>query len=116
TGLHELLGHGSGKLFERKADGTFNFDKENTMDILTGGKVASWFEPGQIFTSVFRKLAGPIEECRAFAVACVLGCDEDILRKMGHDAVCGQRVKFVAWLKMISGGICGFSNYDVIKK
>ncbi|GMS83163.1 hypothetical protein PENTCL1PPCAC_5338 [Pristionchus entomophagus] len=55
--IHELLGHGSGKLFERKKDGSFNFDKDNTVDTLTGGKVTSWYERKQSYDSMFGHLA-----------------------------------------------------------
>ncbi|GMS83177.1 hypothetical protein PENTCL1PPCAC_5352, partial [Pristionchus entomophagus] len=75
TALHELFGHGSGKLFERNEDGSFNFDKEKTVDILTGGKVTSWYEPKQSYDSIFGDLAVPFEECRAYAVAYVISCD-----------------------------------------
>ncbi|GMT28781.1 hypothetical protein PFISCL1PPCAC_20078 [Pristionchus fissidentatus] len=112
VGLHELLGHGSGKLFQKNADGTFNFDKENTKDILTGGKITSWYEPGETWGGVFGQLASAYEECRAEAVGYVLCCDPDILKIFGHEGEFGQLIKYVNWLSEIRAGLLALEFYN----
>lgn len=39
VGLHELLGHGSGKLFRQNPDGTYNFDMDSVKASLGDEKV-----------------------------------------------------------------------------
>ncbi|ODV77354.1 dipeptidyl-peptidase III [Suhomyces tanzawaensis NRRL Y-17324] len=65
VGLHELLGHGTGKLLQETAPGVFNFDKEKT-------DVKSWYAPNATWGSLFSSVAGSYEECRAELVALYL--------------------------------------------
>lgn len=51
VGLHELLGHGSGKLLSKNKDGTSNFSPD-LIDPLTGNKVSSWYEPGDTYDTM----------------------------------------------------------------
>ena len=54
VGLHELLGHGCGKLFAETAPGIFNFDHDNPpINPLTGKPITSWYKPGETWGSVF---------------------------------------------------------------
>ncbi|CAJ0916533.1 unnamed protein product, partial [Mesorhabditis belari] len=111
VGLHELLGHGSGKLFQRNADGTFNFDQDTT-NILDGEKITTWYEQGETWGSKFGALSGPYEECRAEAVGYVLCCDEDILKIFGYEGELGQTVKYVNWLSEIRAGLMALEFYN----
>lgn len=54
--LHELLGHGCGKLFYKNQDG-YNFDMENIKNPLTGGKITSYYKEGETWLSVFKNLS-----------------------------------------------------------
>ncbi|OJA10973.1 hypothetical protein AZE42_08743, partial [Rhizopogon vesiculosus] len=66
---HELLGHGSGKLFQEAADGSKNFDPEKVINPLTGETITSWYKPGQTPGSVLGEVSSSMEECRAETVA-----------------------------------------------
>ncbi|KAK4220726.1 peptidase family M49-domain-containing protein [Podospora fimiseda] len=66
TSLHELIGHGSGKLLSETAPNVYNFDINHPpINPLTNRPIELWYKPGQTWTSVFGKLATTVEKCRA---------------------------------------------------
>lgn len=86
TAIHELLGHGSGKLLTETESGDFNFDHKNKpISPITGQPIRTWYKPGESWNSVFGKMAATAEECRAFLVAHYLADNKDILAVFGYD-------------------------------
>lgn len=77
-GCHELLGHGSGKLFHRAVDGSFDFPHGSLENPVTGGSVGSWYEAGQSWDSVFGAISSTYEECRAEAVGIFLAANPQV--------------------------------------
>lgn len=62
VGLHELTGHGCGKLLQETAPGEYNFDRKNPpISPITNAPVTTWYKPGQTWGSVFGGLAGAYE-------------------------------------------------------
>lgn len=94
VGLHELLGHGSGKLLQQNADGTFNFDVTCTVDPLTGLPPTKWYKVGETYSSQFGEISSSYEECRAESVGLFLCVNEDALRVFGFE---GQRASEVSF-------------------
>ncbi|XP_003740022.1 dipeptidyl peptidase 3, partial [Galendromus occidentalis] len=71
VGLHELLGHGTGKLFEKDPVKGANFDV-STVNPLTGKPVETWYTAGQRYDSQFGNMSSTYEECRAEAIGIYL--------------------------------------------
>ena len=119
VGLHELLGHGCGKLLQETSPGQYNFDIENPpINPITNSPITSWYKPGQTWGSVFGSVASSYEECRAESVAMFLACKFDILSIFGFgngtediDGLPGD-ILYAAYLQMARAGVCALEFWD----
>ncbi|KAK3362927.1 putative dipeptidylpeptidase [Lasiosphaeria hispida] len=119
VGLHELTGHGCGKLLQESSPGVYNFDHENPpISPLTGKPVATWYKPGQTWGSVFGGLAGAYEECRAELVAMYLSCEFSTLKIFGFgdgsvdiDGEAGD-ILYASYLSMARAGLVSVEFWD----
>ena len=119
VGIHELLGHGCGKLLQETEPGKYNFDVKNPpISPLTGEPIKTWYKPGQTWGSVFGATAGSYEECRAECVAMALSCDFEILKIFGFGDgtvnISGEAgdVLYAAYLSMARAGITALEFWD----
>ncbi|ETI21994.1 hypothetical protein G647_06064 [Cladophialophora carrionii CBS 160.54] len=119
VGIHELLGHGCGKLLQETAPGEYNFDIKNPpVSPITKKPVTSYYKPGQTWSSVFGPIASSYEECRAECVAMALACDFEILQIFGFgngrediDNEAGD-VLYVSYLQMARAGVAALEYWD----
>ncbi|KAH8157834.1 hypothetical protein CIB48_g10411 [Xylaria polymorpha] len=122
VGLHELTGHGCGKLLQETSPGTYNFDKESPpISPLTNKPVTTWYKLGQTWGSVFGSLAGAYEdslECRAELVAMFLSCEFPVLKIFGFGDgsfdINGEAgdVLYASYLGMARAGLVALEMWD----
>ncbi|KAK9880465.1 hypothetical protein WA026_011710 [Henosepilachna vigintioctopunctata] len=103
VGLHELLGHGSGKLLKKELDGTCNFPID-LIDPLTGSTVTSYYDAGDTYDSKFGPLSSAYEECRAEAVGLYLSLEPAVLKIFGHSGSEADDIVYVNWLSLVWTG------------
>lgn len=114
---HELLGHGSGKLFQEDADGKKNFDPEKVINPLTGKPISSWYKPGQTPGAVLGEVASSMEECRAEAVALYLVSNTDILKIFNYvDKEDIEDIQYITFLLMARAGLRAMELYNPTTK
>ena len=119
VGIHELLGHGSGKLLQETAPGEYNFDIKNPpINPLTNSPCTTWYKPGQTWSSVFGSIASSMEENRAELVAMALSCDFEILQIFGfgngNADMTGKAgdVLYASYLSMARAGVVALEFWD----
>ncbi|XP_034746579.1 dipeptidyl peptidase 3 isoform X1 [Etheostoma cragini] len=111
VGLHELLGHGSGKLFVQDDAGNFNFDHNKVTNPETGELVSSWYRSSETWDSKFSTIASSYEECRAECVGLYLCLNKQVLSIFGHEGQDAEDVVYINWLSMVRAGLLGLEFY-----
>jgi len=112
--LHELLGHGTGKLFAKKEDGTYNFDFGNLINPLTNTKITTFYDLKETWHSKFGDLSGAYEECKADAVAIFLATFEHILDILlpNHTKEQKEEILICCWYDVIYSAIRGLKEFS----
>ncbi|KAF8317582.1 aflatoxin-detoxifizyme [Clavulina sp. PMI_390] len=114
---HELLGHGSGKLFTEDAKGVLNFDPATTINPLTGKPVTTWYKSGQTPGSVLGTVSSSMEECRAESVAMYLVGNRDILKIFNYTSEQDiEEMQYISFLLMARAGLRALEFYDPAAK
>lgn len=106
--LHELLGHGTGKLFTQNEDGSFNFDPETERNPFNGEKVETFYKHGETWGQKFGKLHSGYEECRADSVAMhLMHFDRPFEIFFPEQKSEWDDIYYIAWMDMLHGAVKG---------
>lgn len=114
--LHELLGHGTGKLMAEE-DGQCNFNTSSPpLSPLDKKSITSWYQSGQTWTGVFGDLATTVDECRAELVGAYLMDDLELLSLFGYTSesdITAQDLTYNMYVQLGTDGLRGLQDYNV---
>lgn len=84
--LHELIGHGCGKLFQESESGSFNFDRHHMpKNPFTDKPIESWYGPGETPETAFGGIATAYIECLAEGIGLYLMSADGVLSTLAPD-------------------------------
>lgn len=105
---HELLGHGTGKLIFRDADGkAYKFT-----DPYHGGEVESCYEEGETWNGKFGAISTSFEECRADTCGFYLATLPEVYTLFGFEAHEIDQMLWVNVMNQFRKGILGLTLYN----
>ena len=116
VGIHELLGHGSGKLYHVETPDSETLMKSDLKHPITGETISGpFYDKGATWNSTFGKISPSYEECRAECCGLFLCLESDILEVFGvHETISSPAitdVSYVNWLLMARAGLTGLEFY-----
>lgn len=112
VGLHELLGHGTGKLLYAA-----DLKKGKIQHPITHKPITKVYDEGETWASAFGALSSSWEECRAEAVGIYLSLEDKVLDIFGYTGKQQKKdIIKVNWLAMAHSGLAGSEMYNPEKK
>ncbi|PTQ38966.1 hypothetical protein MARPO_0048s0075 [Marchantia polymorpha] len=109
---HELLGHGSGKLFSQDSGGVYNFPYGKIKHPFTHEAVVSCYGPGETWNSKFGGISGAFEECRAECVGLFLSTNSEAMEIFGHVGPPAENIMYINWLMMARAGFLALEYFS----
>jgi dipeptidyl-peptidase-3 len=111
--IHELLGHGTGKLFKKEQNGEFNFEK-TLKHPFTNGEITTYYEHNETWGSKFGNISSGWEECRADCVGLFLATYNESLEILfpGREKE-WEDIVYCEWLDIVVSAIKGLEYYSV---
>lgn len=121
VGCHELLGHGSGRLYHNGTEDAAKLVASKVEHPITGLPITGpFYAAGATWDSLFGKIASSYEECRAECVGIYLSLDTEVLEVFGYEGATAvaaaaeggvHDVTYINWLLMVRAGLTALEFY-----